>query len=377
MGTEIKRKGVMIAAQCIDHSARLAGVPFDRFFTDSRVFATTQLLVSEYYGFDAPNNMWDVYNIEAEALGQKVNFYPDAIPDVDRTRPLIDSPSRLDEIVVPDPYRSGRMSWVHAVNKTYMEMIGRPARVFFCAPFSLAVNVRGYENLISDIYDDPGFVHRLFEFLCDQVIAPYVRAMRDEIGMPTALADGNDAWASPPMIDLEIMEEFVVRYADRLRKSVGGKLVTRSGWGDSTGGDPGFPEKFMALKLKACPGSLSVLDPDLYKLGPARVKAFADRRDAYVTAGFDALLLQKGPVDAILERMKLYVQGLARDGRGAIYLNHVSADTPSEHVHAAVAACRAYGKFPIPETLDEIEVQLPRRESFAEFMLNKGVRIEL
>ena len=53
---------VLIAAQCNDHSARLAGVPARRFFTDAGTFARTQLLTTAYYGFDAPNNLWDVYH---------------------------------------------------------------------------------------------------------------------------------------------------------------------------------------------------------------------------------------------------------------------------------------------------------------------------
>jgi uroporphyrinogen-III decarboxylase len=368
-----KPQRVIIAAQSLDHSAKLAGVPFKRFFRDARVFAETQLLVSEYYGFDAPNNTWDVYNIEAEALGQKIKFYADAIPDVDRTHPLIGSPADLDEIKIPDPYTSGRMPWVHAINKAYMELIGRPARVCFCAPFSLAANIRGYENLMMDIYSNPDFAHRLFEFLCDEVLEPYILAMRREIGQPNALAQGNDAWASPPMITLEIMDEFVIRYTQRLREKVGGKLVTLGNWGDSRSSDPEFPEKFMALKLKASPGFLSVLDPDLYAIGPRRVKAFAESHDAHVTAGVDAALLEHGPVAAIEDRIKQYIDAMARDGRCVIYLNQISANTPPVHIHAAVAACRAYGQFPIAENLDAVTVGHHERESFSDFLREKGV----
>jgi uroporphyrinogen-III decarboxylase len=156
-----KTERVIIAAQCNDHSARLAGIDSRRFFTDARIFARTQLLVSEYYGFDAPNNTWDVYNIEAEAMGQSLVYPADGIPDVDRTHPLIETPSRLDHVQIPDPYKSGRMPWVHQVNKIYRELTGKPARVYFCAPFSLAVNVRGYENVVMDIQTNPAFAHRL------------------------------------------------------------------------------------------------------------------------------------------------------------------------------------------------------------------------
>ncbi len=103
MASPAKGKHVLIAAQCIDHTARLAGVASRRFFTDAHTFARTQLLVTEYYGFDAPNYLWDVYNIEAEAMGQKIIYHPDGIPDADRRDPLIKSPSDLDNIQAPDP----------------------------------------------------------------------------------------------------------------------------------------------------------------------------------------------------------------------------------------------------------------------------------
>ncbi len=368
-----KNKHVPIAAQCNDHSARLAGVPVRRFFTDANTFARTQLLATEYYGLDAPNNLWDVYNIEAEALGQKIVYPPDGIPDVDRTDPLIKSPGDLDNIKIPDPYTSGRMPWVHRINKLYLEMTGRPARAYFCAPFSLAVNIRGYENLITDMAERPEFAHRLFTFLCEEVLVPYIEAMRSEAGNPNLLADGMDAWASPPMITLDMMDEYVVAYAQRLRSRLGDKVVTRGNWGDAYSRDP---DRFMAQKLKCSPGFLSTLDPDLNIVGPERVKAFASNQNFFVTAGIDATLLCEGPAEAIIERIKYYIDTLARDGRFTIYLNQIPAETPAEHIHAAVAACHTHGQYPIAEDLDKIPFELPERESFAEFLHDKGETID-
>ena len=163
---------VLIGAQSNDHSAHLAGVSSKHFFTDALTFARVQLLVTEYYRLDVLNSFWDVYNIEAEALGQKVVYHPGGIPDTDRTRPLIRTPSELDRISPPDPYKSGRMPWVRDISKIFLEMTGKLERVYFTAPFSIAVNIRGYENLVLDMFERPSFVHRLFEFLCDEVIAP-------------------------------------------------------------------------------------------------------------------------------------------------------------------------------------------------------------
>lgn len=65
----------LVGAQSNDYSAQLADVSPERFFNDAEVFARTQLLNSEYDRLDRPINFWDVYNIEAEALGQPV-IYP-------------------------------------------------------------------------------------------------------------------------------------------------------------------------------------------------------------------------------------------------------------------------------------------------------------
>lgn len=377
MGTETDPKmkpvtdnaGIVIGAQSNDHSAHLAGIPSKRFFTDASTFTQVQHLITEYYRLDTLSNFWDVYNIEAEALGQKVVYHPGGIPDTDRTQPLIGTPSDLDHLRPPDPYKSGRMPWILEVNKKFFEMTGKLDRAYFTAPFSLAVNIRGYENLVTDMFGNPRFAHRLFEFLCDDVLSPFIDAMRKDIGMPDLFMDGRDAWASPPMITLDMMDEFVVTYTERLRDNVGTQLITRGNWGDAKSRDP---LRFFSQKLNCSPGFLSVLDPDLHDVGPERVKAFADKHDAFITAGVDAALLKEGPVDAIVARIKHYIDTMARDGRCMIHLNQIPAEAPPENVHAAVAACHAYGRLPIPENLDDVQFEIPKRESFADFLRQKG-----
>lgn len=373
MATEIKSPSpipsdpphVAIGAQSNDHSALLAGVPAKRFFTDAGVFVRVQRWVTEYYGFDVVSNFWDVYNIEAEALGQKILYPTQGIPDVDRSRPLIATPSDLDRIHAPNPRRSGRMPWVLEINRRLLESTGSVDRVYFSAPFSIAANIRGYENLIDDMYDRPAYVHRLFRFLCDEVICPFVDAMRTDIGAQDLMIDGRDAWASPPMITLDMMDEYVVSYTERLRRQLGGRLVSRGNWGDAHSGDI---ERFFSQKLACSPGVLSVLDPDLFAVTPERVNRFARAHGAAVTAGVDATLLKNGPVQAIAERIRLYIDRLARDGQCMIHLNQIPADTPAGHVHAAVAACHTYGRFPIAEELDKIAFEPSGRESFADFL---------
>jgi len=363
---------IAIGAQINDHAAFLAGVSSERFFTDANIFTQTQLLVTEYYKLDTLSNFWDVYNVEAEAMGQKVVYYPDSLPDIDRNRPLIAMPSDLDRLHPPNPYKSGRLPWIQKLNKNFLKITGKLDRVYFTAPFSLAANIRGYENLMEDMFIRPDFAHRLFKFICDEVLVPHIEVMRKEANMPDLLMDGRDAWASPPMITLDMMDEYVVTYNERLQDKVGGNLITRGNWGDAKSRDP---ERFFSQKTKCSPGSLSVLDPDLYEVGPERVKAYANEHNLFVTAGVDATLIQEGPVEAIVERIKFYIDKTARDGRCMIHLNQIPGKTPCEHVHAAVAACHTYGRFPIPENLDNIQFEMPKRKSFSDFVKEKTIGI--
>jgi len=365
---------ILVGAQSNDHSAHLSGVSPKQFFTDAYTFTKVQLLVTEYYRFDVPSNFWDVYNVEAEAMGQPLVYPPEGIPDVDRTRPLIAEPADLDRISPPDPEKSGRLPWIQKVNHYYLEMTGRLDRVYFTAPFSLAANIRGYENLVGDIYTRPDFAHRLFEFICDEVLGPHIEALRTAAGIPDLFMDGRDAWASPPMITLDMMDEYVVAYTHRLRARLGDNVITRGNWGDAKSRDP---ERFFSQKLLCSPGTLSVLDPDLFEVGPDRVKKYATENDAFTAAGVDATLLKNGPIEAIVDRIKFYIDRLARDGRCMIHLNQIPADTPPEHIHAAVAACQTFGQLPIAANLDDVPFRPPQRESFSEFLQEKGETIEL
>lgn len=355
---------IVIGAQINDHSAYLFGVSSDIFFTDADIFTQAQLLITDYYRLDTLSNFWDTYNLEAEALGQKIVYYPDGLPDIDRTQHLISHPSDLDRLHPPNPRKSGRMPWIHKINHNFLEATGKLDRAYFTAPFSLAANIRGYESLVEDMLMRPAFAHRLFEFLCDEVLVPHIEVMREKAGIPDLLMDGRDAWASPPMITLDMMDEYVVHYTSRLRDKVGGNLITRGNWGDAKSRDV---ERFFLQKTRCSPGSLSVLDPDLYEIGPERVREYAHQNNLFVTAGVDAALLHDGPVEAIVDRIKIYIENFAKDGRCMIHLNQIPRDTPSEHVHAAVTACRKYGRHPIPENLDDIQIDFPEREDFSDF----------
>jgi hypothetical protein len=93
-----------------------------------------------------------------------------------------------------------------------------------------------------------------------------------------------------------------------------------------------------------------------------------------ITAGINARLLRDGPIEKIVDTVKRYIDTFARDHNLSIFLMNVPYDTPPDHIHAAVAATHTYGKLPIADNLDEIKLEIPKRESFEEWQKTEGAK---
>jgi len=87
-----------------------------------------------------------------------------------------------------------------------------------------------------------------------------------------------------------------------------------------------------------------------------------------VTAGVNARLLREGPVSAIVDNIKRFINVLGRRAELGIFLANIPADTNPAHIHAAVAAIHTYGALPLAENLETVPFEVPERETFDEFM---------
>ena len=85
----MRKNWVTISAQIHDHTMRVARVPAKTFYYEATPFVDAQVAVQSYYGFDSIGLLNDVYNFEAEALGQKMIYGEDAMPTIDFRDPLI------------------------------------------------------------------------------------------------------------------------------------------------------------------------------------------------------------------------------------------------------------------------------------------------
>lgn len=329
---------VPVSAQMPEHAMYLAGLSPQDFYTRPEVFVKAMLAAHERYGLDVVYLFYDVYNVEAEALGARILYPEKGVPCPDPARTLVQEKGDLDRLVPPIPGRSGRMPFVLEVCRQFTDRTGTPALIGICAPFSLAVAIRGYIPLVKDIRRDPPFAHRLLGFLTEEVLIPWALEIKKSTGGKVVLFAA-DAWASPPNIDQQIQEELVVPYVKRLKDATG--VSSQGQWGQSYLPDP---ERFLETQLEmGMP--VTGLDPDAERLGPEMFKAFATRNRAPLTFGLSPLLLRDGPVERIVERVRHYVRIGAPGGRFFLFLNNVPADTPPAHVQAAVDAVKRFGNY--------------------------------
>jgi len=362
-----KAEFVPILAQINEHVAKLCGGDTWDYYTKAHKLVETNLAVHQYYTLDMPGFYYDIYNIEAEALGQRMNWERNRMPDIDRQNPLIREHGDLNRLRPPDFKKSARMPFVLEVMKRCYDL-GLAARIRFCSPFSLAVNVRGIEALLMDILTAPQFAHRLLTFLTDEVLIPWVQAQREAIGQPKATGSGADAAASPPIVNVPILEEFVMPYVARMNQKIG-PVISLGNWGQSyLYKQPKNFRRMLELMAIMSPNLLMCLDPDVAETGPAPYVEFAQEKKMPLMLGIDTHLLQDGPIEKIIERCREYARvGEQVDRRLVIFLNDISVHTPTDHVHTAIAAVRHFGKYPIEE-LPLHSFLPPQRESFQSFM---------
>jgi uroporphyrinogen-III decarboxylase len=333
---------VPVYAQMHEFVLHELGVAPRQFYADPELLVRGTLEVMETYGIDVPVLDYDVYNIEAEALGQTIIYPHGGMPDVDRTRPLVREKADLEKIHTPDFEKDGRFPAILEMNRLFCEMTGGAEGMpGFCAPFSLAANIRGIEQLLMDIYLDPEFARELFECVTERVLIPWISRLKTICPKAAGIC-GSDASASLPIVSPAILREWVLPYVARLRETCGPEVYVPNWVGESCLKQP---EEMLELKLAACPGFIEGQDPDVEKLGPQFYKSFAVEKKVPLVLGIGAAFLARATPSEIRQRTKEYIAVGGKGGGFALYLCNLGATTPPENVRAAVQAVRDYGAY--------------------------------
>ena len=336
---------IPVTTQMAEFCMAYGGYNGKEFFRDPEMFVRGSLDVQQEMGFHVPDMVWDVYSVEAEALGGNMAWFDELYPALDNTAPIIMTEKDLAAAKAPDPFKTARMPWVLEALQICKELSGYTPFVHYCSPINLAAQVMQFENLVMAMVERPAFVHKLMNFLVEEVLAPYINASFKVLPGNT-IANGKDAVGSLPFITEDILAEFSVPYLLKLRKLCGGHDGVRSDnwWGDSFAEDV---DKYWDIKLEVTPQYLKVQDPDCFAIGTERIREYADKRECALSFGVSTLLLQNGTEEQITKRIHEYMEVGSRGPHGKkffLYFCSFSAQTPPENVRAAINAVHMYNR---------------------------------
>ena len=194
---------IPVTTQMAEFCMKYGGYNGREFFRNPEMFVRGSLDVQQEMGFHVPDMVWDVYSVEAEARGGTMAWFDDLYPALDYTAPIIMTEKELANAKAPDPFKTGRMPWVLEALQICKELSGYTPFVHYCSPINLAAQVMQFENLVMAMTERPKFVHKLMDFLVEEVLAPYINASFKVLPGNT-IANGKDAVGSLPFITEEI-----------------------------------------------------------------------------------------------------------------------------------------------------------------------------
>lgn len=160
------------------------GEMFDYQLKNIQAHYANKLLADDVYmGFLMP---WFGTGVLASGFGTKVEMLHKMDPAVNMSE--IRHPEEVDELMMPDPEKSGLMPRVLKQIDFFRERCDLPVGITDCqGPLTTAFMVVGYENFSYWMYDHPNLVHKLMG-MCTDALIQWVKAQRQHM-------DPNDSQA--------------------------------------------------------------------------------------------------------------------------------------------------------------------------------------
>jgi hypothetical protein len=334
---------------------------FEKYMSDPQIMLDFQAKHHHWIRHHIPQDMemglpsvgWNLgvefQNIyEAAWFGCPIEYHDDQVPD---TRPILDSDATknlLFERGQPDPF-SGLMqkNWEFydfLKNKqnegwTYQ---GRPiASVNPCGlgtdgPLTVACNIRGATEFMTDLIEDPEYALKLMDFITTGTIRR-IQAYRARLGLPLK---NTEAWGfaddSVQLISTGMYQEMILPFHQRLKEALSEAPKTSIHLcGDSTrhfqflrdnmgitSFDTGFPVNFSKLREH--------IGPDVEILGGPQV----------------ALLISASAKEIYEESKRILTSGIRNGGRFVFREgNNLPPGVPLENLHAMYAAAKEFGQY--------------------------------
>lgn len=347
----------------------LCGVPYDYVLRDDPVaMAETTLLVQEYLDVDTIIANLDIYNFEAEAMGAEVKFYPDHCADIVRGHYFIKGREDLGKIRFGG-LDTGRFPYLIKYCEAYKKYTGADTFPMFSAPWTLAGNLYGVDNLVLDTVEEPEFVTDLLNKIVDDFHVPMFKALAEVLPgfHQVSLAD---AFASVPVVTPEIVAKFIRPSLERLMERLHMPGITMQDTAFfGTAQLHGEARKQFEDFIIWSNDMFFCIDPDLTDLTPEYARQVATDHGVPLMAGISAKQVEFGSIEETREIIKNFVLK-GKDGPSPLFFffNNLSPKTSEDKLLAATRAVRIYGA---PGADENTPFEAPETVTFREFLKEK------
>jgi uroporphyrinogen decarboxylase len=185
------------------YCAKSAGYTIREILTDAKKGADAHLAFFNRFRPDSVSVYNDIY-LEFEAIGGKLEFFDDRISHP--KAPLLEKPSDLIRLKLPDPKKDGRIPYLLEMCKRVAEDIKNEATVGLghSGPWNLANHLRGTEQLLMDDITDPAFMHDLMTYATE-----VVKIIGDAIIAEGFAPSIGEATSSCSLISPKIYRQFI------------------------------------------------------------------------------------------------------------------------------------------------------------------------
>lgn len=168
----------LLAGKPVDHlpaqpilmtfAARQCGVKYSEYLRDHRKLVECQLRMIERFGQDVITFCSDPSR-EAEDCGAEAVWFEDQPTAHDPQNPFLKNKADLLKLKQPDPLGGGRMHDRIKGEALAKEKVGGevPILGWIEGPMAEAADLRGINEIMMDLIDDPGFVRDLFDFVLE------------------------------------------------------------------------------------------------------------------------------------------------------------------------------------------------------------------
>jgi len=164
--------------------------------------------------------------MEASFFDVPIHYPRGQAPWFDEQVHVMDDKTALLRVKPFDFYSSGLCARIHEFYETFNKLTqGYDVKVMFPlamrGPFSIAIMLRGFNNLLMDIYDDPAFFHDLM-LTITEYLKEYAIRRAKFLGEPIAQGMLFNDEISSEIISKNVYEEMILPYEIEMSRHTGG-----------------------------------------------------------------------------------------------------------------------------------------------------------